>query len=256
MLRNRSYLFRYFLTGLLCFLFISAIFNFSGRTDTSRDNSPVASANRQSQQLADARTQSAIEHSGPPWARVARRPSVRPAHASLITGAPVVPNITAALADALQVDNNNSGKADPGDTLMYTVTITNTGTDATGVVFTDDLSQNGGNLTLVAGSVNSSPVAVNDSYPNGIGNTRMVVAAASGVLVNDFDPDGTTPTAVPITNGSTTLGGKVTLLADGSFTYDPPVGVTATTDTFTYTATDGTKTDTGTVSITLTSLVW
>src|SRR5262249_18282934 len=76
-----------------------------------------------------------------------------------------------------------------------------------------------------------------------------------GVLVNDFDPDGTTPTAQPITNGATTNGGTVTLLADGSFTYDPPVGFTGT-DTFTYTATDGSKTDTATVSITLTSRVW
>jgi len=137
---------------------------------------------------------------------------------------PFLPNITATLADALQVDNNNPGKADPGDTLKYTVTITNSGTDATGVVFADDLSQNGGNLTLVPGSVASSPVAVNDSYPNGIGNTRMTVNAASGVLVNDFDPDGTTPTAVAIVNGATGLGGTVTLATDGSFTYDPLVG--------------------------------
>jgi uncharacterized repeat protein (TIGR01451 family) len=182
-------------------------------------------------------------------------PAIRVKRAAAVLASPFAPNITATLADALQTDNNNSGKADPGDTLMYTATITNSGTDATGVTFTDDLSQNGGNLTLVPGSVNSSPVAVNDSYPNGVGNTRMTVNAANGVLMNDFDPDGTTPTAVPITNGNTTNGGKVTLLADGSFTYDPPVGFTGT-DTFTYTATDGAKTDTGTVSITLTERVW
>ena len=181
-------------------------------------------------------------------------PVIRAKKAAAVMASPFAPVITATLADALQVDNNNSGKADPGDTLMYTVVITNSGSDATGVTYTQDLSQNGGNLTLVAGSVNSSPVAVNDSYPNGVGNTRMVVAAASGVLVNDFDPDGTTPTAVPLTNASTTNGGKVTLLADGSFTYDPPVGFTGT-DTFTYQATDGSKTDNGTVSITLTERV-
>src|SRR5262249_25541253 len=148
----------------------------------------------------------------PAAAPMAARPELRTGMklTAAATGAPFVPNITATLADALQVDNNNSGKADPGDTLMYTVTITNTGTDATGVTFTDDLSQNGGNLTLVAGSVNSAPVARNDAYPNGIGNTRLTVNAANGVLANDFDPDGTSPTAVPITNGNTTLGGKVT----------------------------------------------
>ncbi|HJQ26446.1 MAG TPA: Ig-like domain-containing protein, partial [Blastocatellia bacterium] len=182
-------------------------------------------------------------------------PALRARAAAAMTGSPFAPVIAATLSDALQTDNNNSGKADPGDTLMYTVTITNSGSDATGVTYTQDLSQNGGNLTLVPGSVNSSPVAVNDSYPNGVGNTRMSVNAANGVLANDFDPDGTTPTAVPITNGNTTNGGKVTLLADGSFTYDPPVGFTGT-DTFTYQATDGSKMDNGTVSITLTERVW
>src|SRR5205085_11918643 len=68
-------------------------------------------------------------------------------------------------------------------------------------------------------------------------------------------PDGTTPTAVPMTNGNNKQGGKVTLLADGSFTYDPPVGYTGP-DTFTYQATDGSKTDNGTVTITLTERVW
>ena len=37
---------------------------------------------------------------------------------------PFAPVITATLSDALQTDNNNSGKADPGDTLMYTATNT------------------------------------------------------------------------------------------------------------------------------------
>ncbi len=174
--------------------------------------------------------------------------------ASTLLNAPVAAVITATKVDALQTDVNSNGKADPGDTLMYTVTISNTGAmAATNVNFSDMLEAN---LTLVPGSVNSSPVAVNDAYPNAIGNTRLTVNAANGVLANDFDPDGTTPTAVPIVNGPTTLGGTVSLAADGSFVYDPPVGVTSTTDTFTYTATDGTKTDTGTVSITLSALVW
>src|ERR1044072_5530303 len=40
---------------------------------------------------------------------------------------PFAAMLTATKVDALAVDNNNSGKADPGDTLMYTVTITNIG---------------------------------------------------------------------------------------------------------------------------------
>ena len=97
---------------------------------------------------------------------------------SAVTGAPFVPNITATLADALQVDNNNSGKADPGDTLMYTVTITNSGTDATGVVFTDDLSQNGGNLTLVPLSMYFSD-----------GRVKVELALARGKQAHDKRQD-------------------------------------------------------------------
>ena len=56
---------------------------------------------------------------------------------------------------------------------------------------------------------------------------------------------------------ATTGGGTVTLNGDGSFTYDPPAGVTGTSDTFTYQATTGGgATGTASVTINLTDILW
>jgi uncharacterized repeat protein (TIGR01451 family) len=70
-----------------------------------------------------------------------------------------MPMVMATKSATLSADVNGNGVVNPGDTLTYAVTISNTGTDATGVVFTDTLE---GNLTLVPGSVNVSPIAAND----------------------------------------------------------------------------------------------
>src|SRR5688572_11689654 len=51
--------------------------------------------------------------------------------------APFAPTVTATKTDALQIDVDNDTKADPGDTLRYTVVIGATGEDATGVSFSD-----------------------------------------------------------------------------------------------------------------------
>src|SRR5437870_2359910 len=50
----------------------------------------------------------------------------------------------------------------PGDTINYTVTISNTGTgDATGVSFDDIVDAN----TMLTGAVTATPLANNDTYP-------------------------------------------------------------------------------------------
>jgi uncharacterized repeat protein (TIGR01451 family) len=161
-----------------------------------------------------------------------------------------------------------SGNRAPGDTLTYTVVITNTGAaDATGVSFTDTIDPN---TTLVPGSVNSSPIAFNDTYT---ASGNIPIAPAASVLVNDIDPDtgtnaGLTVTQVqgsganvgnPTNTTATGIGGvtgSVTLFVDGSFTYEPPPGFTGA-DTFTYQISDaGGKTGTGTVTINISNMVW
>jgi len=176
------------------------------------------------------------------------RAGLRPAN-------PVAPTVTATKTDSLFTDVDNDGKADPGDTLKYTVTIGATGADATGVTFTDTVDPN---TTFVAGTLMTTPIARPDSY-TATGNVRIQVPAGSGVLANDSDPDGVGP-AISATAGTflSAQGGNVVLSADGSFTYNPPAGFEGT-DTFTYTLNDNdtpNNTDTGTVSITVSGMIW
>ncbi len=145
----------------------------------------------------------------------------------------------------------NLASASPGATLNYTVTIGNAGADpALGVMFSDTIDPN---TTLVPGSVNTSPLALTDTYAS-IGNVGITVPAANGVLANDFDPDGTIPAIVAVNTAGTQ--GTVSLnLANGSFTFNPNPGFEGTT-TFTYTLTDGVLMDTGLVSITVSGMIW
>jgi large repetitive protein len=155
--------------------------------------------------------------------------------------APLVPSITATKTDSFP-DPDLDGKAAPGETITYDVNITNNGTDATGVNFSDTIDAN---TTLVGGSLKVSPLAFADTY-SAAKDTQLVVGAP-GVLTNDTGLPA--PTAVPIVAGATTQGGTVTLNADGGFTYNPPAGFTGA-DTFTYTATNGlTPNDTALVTI-------
>lgn len=171
----------------------------------------------------------------------------------------LAPSIMATNNDALVVDNDGDGRADPGDTIEYTVTVTNgaaagAGNDATGTIFTDTLDSN---MTLVTGSVQSSPIAGNDSF-NVLGNVSISVPdGASDLLANDIDPDTLNNTGLTASGGATSAqGGNVTINANGSFTYNPPPGFEGT-DTFTYTVADGNgNTGTGTVTLNISGMIW
>ena len=173
----------------------------------------------------------------------------------LITTALIVqalPVLTATKTDVLIVDNNNNGKADPGDTLRYTVIMTNSGTmDAVNVDFADTIDSN---TTLVAGSVKTTPIARNDIY-SAIGNVGISVPTASGALLNDNDPDGGSVSVLPAAGG-TASGGAFSILSNGSFSYLPPVGFEGT-DSFSYTVqdSDGNQ-DQATVFITVSDVIW
>jgi putative cofactor-binding repeat protein len=106
---------------------------------------------------------------------------------------------------------------------------------------------------------NQNPVptltAAADSYA-WLGNSRISVPAANGLLAND-----TLATGAAAFQGASTGGGTVTITADGGFTYEPPAptaaGAFTGTDTFTYTASaaDGTTAQ-GTVTITIGQVAW
>ena len=129
---------------------------------------------------------------------------------------------------------------------------------------------------------NDNPTADNESFLNAagkgaIGNTALVVddntdpaptlnhpkkSVTGDLLDGDTDPDG--PNALSIQPGTFTTadGGKVTLEADGDFTYvsDPADDCTNPQDTFTYTVTDGhtptAGTATGTVTVDIAGCAW
>jgi len=172
------------------------------------------------------------------------------------------PSVAGAKTATLANDLNSNGFVNSGDTLRYSVVVGNGGTNASNVIFTDVLN---GNLTLVGGTVNASPVGVNDTYSS-IGNVGISVPdGASDLLGNDIDPNagaisvlnvvGCADVATPYLCTSVG-GGSLSVDANGSFTYTPTAGFEGT-DSFTYTVSDGgTITDTGTVTLNVTGMIW
>jgi VCBS repeat-containing protein len=98
----------------------------------------------------------------------------------------------------------------------------------------------------VSGIPNAPPTAAGDTYTGGE-DTQLDVAAATGVLANDTDPEGGALTAVL---AASTSEGTLTLNADGSFRYTPRAGYVGN-DQFSYRARDsgGALSDTATVAI-------
>lgn len=180
-------------------------------------------------------------------------------HPAPVIAAPISVNKSATIA----TDNNGNGHVNPGDVIEYSITVGNGGTAATGVIFSDVLSNE---LTLVPGSVKAAPVAGDDTYQT-IGNTQLQVAASQtisppgiftsgNVLSNDNDPTGGTLSASA--GAASANGGAVAMNTNGTFTYTPPAGFTGT-DTFTYNLTDSPNDGfivTGTVTINVSALVW
>ena len=189
------------------------------------------------------------------------RDAAPPVRAHAATAAPAAllaaPSLTATKTDAF-ADPDGDGKAEPGQTITYTVTITNSGPDdATGVVFNDTVDAN---TTLVPGSVKTQPVATGDSY-SVLGNVRIQPNAAAGLLANDCDPDNGGPCSsagltASAPSATSAQGGNVSVNPDGSFSYNPPAGYEGA-DSFTYTVTDASGlSDTGVVSLTVSDVVW
>jgi hypothetical protein len=117
-------------------------------------------------------------------------------------------------------------------------------------------------FTITINDVNDPPVANPDFYTGAIGNTVATFGASpsgphvtlsgNSLIANDTDEDtgvfAHALSAVPQTV-TTTLGGSVTINSDGSFIYNPPVGVKNADDTFTYHVTDSMATTAGTATI-------
>ncbi|HEY1011860.1 MAG TPA: Ig-like domain-containing protein, partial [Herpetosiphonaceae bacterium] len=146
--------------------------------------------------------------------------------------------------DSLQTDANGNGRPDAGDTLRYTVGISNTGsTDALSVTLNDVLDAN---TTLVPGSLRVSPLAFADQYF--ANRNSPLTTPAPGVLANDtgvpapavasHGPTGNPGATAAGATGPTDQGGTVRVNADGSFSYTPPTDFTGE-DAFSYRIANG-----------------
>ena len=95
--------------------------------------------------------------------------------------------------------------------------------------------------------VNDAPDAVDDAYTTA--EDTVLTIPASGVLMNDTDPENDPLSSILLTNPAN---GTVTLNADGSFSYTPNANYNGL-DSFTYRAQDASgSSDTATVRITVT----
>ncbi|HEU4388570.1 MAG TPA: Ig-like domain-containing protein, partial [Blastocatellia bacterium] len=260
--KNRSVFVQSCLCGLLCLAFISVSAGSLSRNDSAP---PELSASNGNKLAAPKPNRGPSTQNRGPLSDSARENllAALATRASLVS--PFAPILSATKVDALTGDVDSDSKADPGDTLTYTVTISNTGPDpATNVNFADTIDLN---TTLVAGTVAASPIAVNDAY-NTIGNVHITLPAP-GVITNDINPNGsgtlsvTQVNATPVPGGGSTTAattnGSVLMNSNGGFTYTPNAGFTGPTDSFTYqlgnSATPG-KFDTATVTITVSGRIW
>jgi len=171
------------------------------------------------------------------------------------------PEVSATKDDSLIIDDDADGRADPGDTLQYTITIRNTGDQpGTDVQFDDTIDEN---TQVVPGTIRVTPIAIDDAY-TAVGNTQLVVDQTNGLLANDVDPDDPilprNDMLTVVSADTTGIQGEVVLNSDGSFTYTPPAGAKNIIDTFAYLVQDPDgllSNEVGWVSVTVNNdLVW
>jgi VCBS repeat-containing protein len=132
----------------------------------------------------------------------------------------------------------------------YTPTANYNGSDSfTYKAVANGTSSNVVTVTITIAPVADAPVAVADTHTTD--EDTVLTVAATGVLANDTDADGSTLTAAKVTNPAH---GTVTLNANGSFVYTPTANYNGP-DSFTYKANDGTAdSNVATVTITVTAV--
>ena len=162
----------------------------------------------------------------------------------------VTASLTATLTPGAGGDVDGDGKADPGDTIAYSLTISNTsGAGAAGLQLSNPLDSH---TTLVPGTLNSTPVAFDQSV------TTDEDTGVS-ITIQGQDPDGSNLTFNSIvgpTHGS--LGAFSAPSCDGAgvcsstATYTPSANYNGP-DSITFKVNDGTanSNENGTVSITV-----
>ncbi|MDX2232072.1 MAG: Ig-like domain-containing protein [Leptolyngbyaceae cyanobacterium bins.349] len=139
---------------------------------------------------------------------------------------------------------NGTVNLSPDGSFFYTANATFQGTDTFVYRAFDGVDSATATVSMSV-RLNNPPSVQPDVYSIGAGQT-LSVAATSGVLANDTDPDGTTLSAQSFALPSN--GRLITLRSDGSFIYVPNGGFIGV-DSFTYRASDGIVRVTSTVTV-------
>jgi Bacterial Ig domain len=175
---------------------------------------------------------------------------------TLSVGAPGV--LGAAAGSALQASllsdvSDGSLTLNPDGSFSYTPSPGFSGSDSFTVRAVDGAAQDAGTetVTIIVDAASSpvvaqAPVVFGQDFYGAAGNTVLQVGGTRGTgpevyrpgasaLAGDSDPGGGSLSATPATI-PTAQGGSVTLAANGTFTYQPPVGFggPTATDTFNY----------------------
>lgn len=142
-------------------------------------------------------------------------------------------------AGSLPSVNEDEGSSSSASTAGSTVESTggsSSSTSDTATTSSVDSTTTAGSSTSTTG-IDDPPRARNDGPYPVRADHPLQIDAGEGVLANDQDPEGSALTVVAYDTMSVE-GGTVTVLPDGSFSYQPPVGLPYGTDRFTYAAED------------------
>lgn len=148
---------------------------------------------------------------------------------------PVLANDSDADGDVLSITGTSIPVATiSGQDVVYTPKADFRGTRTFDYYISDGSAVATGTVTVVVHEVNDIPVAANDTYSLQE-DTALDIPASEGVLINDYDAEGSELSAV-LLSGVTK--GVLSLNANGSFNYVPNADFFGT-DSFSYAPSDG-----------------
>ena len=144
---------------------------------------------------------------------------------------------------------NGTVVVNPDGSVTYVSNANFHGTDSFTYTVSDGASTSVGTVSVTVRPVNDPVVAIDDTI-----TTDEDTPVTGNVLTNDNAQNVDTGETLTVTAGTyTTTHGRITITADGAYTYTPAPNYHGQ-DTFTYTVTDGPTTATGTLTITVRSV--
>ncbi len=198
-----------------------------------------------------------------------------PVVGDLLTAGIMPAGITASAYDPVTHTITLTGAGTLADyqSAIKTITFASTSDNPTAAARHINVTVNDGALDSNTAVTTVNVTSVNDPLVDGnetvtvTEDTPLIIPAATGLLVNTVDPDGSTPTitgytvagvaGTPVIGTAFTIPGKgdISINADGSYTFSPTLNYNGPVPQITYTVSDGAGgIDTSTLTLTVTPL--